>query len=181
MSKVTGKEKISEGFMKAIQHVTRGSFRGLALAGLLVKKDSQQNSPTREGNLRASHYVATPQDGEVDRSDTFKGKTASAHESQHGDTVRDAQAETERQSGGRFFGTPTIAVGATAFYALKVHENPRAGSGGYDASKDTPKKKAKQVHSKVGGPKFLENALKKAGTFVAKAVAAETQIPGGSM
>ena len=181
MSKVTGKEKISEGFMKAIQHVTRGSFRGLALAGLLVKKDSQNNAPKREGNLVSSHYVVTPQEGEVDRVDTFKGKAASKHESQHGDTVSDSQAEVDRQSGGRFFGTPTIAVGASAKYAMKVHENPRAGIGGYSAKLDTPEKTSKQVHSKVGGPKFLENALKKAGTFTAKALASETQIPGGTL
>ena len=180
MSKVTGQRQISESLLRATEHITRKSFRGLAIAGLLVKKDSQNNAPKREGNLVSSHYVVTPE-GEEDRTDTFKGDTASAHESQHGDVVSETQGEVKQRSGGRFFGTPTIAVGASAKYAMKVHENQRAGAAGYDPTKDTPNKKARQVHSKVGGPKFLENALKKAGTFVANALASETKIPGGTL
>lgn len=149
-----------------IQRAVREKRVAAVVRGMLgIKRDSMMNCPVREGNLRASAFVVMPY-GEEGISGTFTGETAgnlaSTHASAKATTLADVIARTRKGL--------SAAVGHSAVYALFVHELPTAGAPGYDPTKDTiitrgarkgKRRRAEEVHSKVGGWKFLENAIKK--------------------
>ena len=173
--RVTGAKEIGKN-TRALKAVTRENvFKGLVAGGLLVKKDSQKETPRRTGNLISGAYLATPK-SLPDAGGSFSGDDAAKLKTRHATIMKESQGATAMKSRGA---SATVAVGYTPFYALKVHENPRAGTPGYKPESDRAGLRAERVHSRVGGWKFLENALKGSATRVLQAITAATRLPSG--
>lgn len=169
MAKVSGLDNLKKNFRRAKTRMRENEEAGIIKAGLVVKKSSQQNVPVRQGNLRSSAFIVLP-DGVKDQDADFTGDNAGGLKTAHSKSTTTVQAETAaRTSKNKLTG----AVAYSAPYAISVHENPRAGAAGYDPSKDLPSLKASRVHSKVGGWKFLEDALKSSLTGMFKAIQKE--------
>ena len=151
-------------------------FKGVIAGALLVKKDAQENTPRRLGNLRTSAYVSFPTGIRGTQTITFKGRGAADLIAGHVSAIADASTEAVKRT---LKQGPTVAIGYTAPYALSVHENPRSGVAGYDPSKDLEGLKAEHVHSRVGGWKFLSDALQGAPERVKQAIAAAAKLPSG--
>lgn len=161
---------------RTLKGITRVDiFKGLVAGGLLVKKDAQKETPVRSGNLRSGAYLATP-DGVPDAGGGFTGEDAGKLGSRHTSLIQESkQASAMRSTGSN----ATVAIGYTPFYALRVHENPRAGAAGYNPAKDRKGLRAERVHSKRGGWKFLEKALQGSATRVLQAIAAAAKLESG--
>lgn len=151
--------------LETIQMTVREKRVAAVVRGMLgIKRDSVMNCPVREGNLRASAFVIMPY-GEEGIGGAFTGETAGDMAATHSS----AKAATLAEVIARARKGLSAAVGHSAVYALSVHELPTAGAPGYDPSKDGiitrgarkgKRRRAEEVHSKVGGWKFLENAIK---------------------
>ena len=177
MSKVTGVKEMKRNIeLLKKQHKAR-VFKGLVAGALLVKKESQKETPRRLGNLRSGAYIVTPKSA-PDAGGGFTGKDSGKLASEHGDVMRRSQTATATRSTG---GKATVAIGYTPVYALIVHENQNAGAAGYDPSKDRAGLKAERVHSRKGGWKFLEKALNKSHQHIKRAIAAAAKLPPGQV
>lgn len=173
--RVTGAKEIGRN-VQALKGLTRENvFKGLVAGGLLVKKDSQKETPRRTGNLISGAYLATPK-SLPDAGGGFTGADGGKLKTRHATIMKESQGAAAMKSRGA---SATVAVGYTPFYALLVHENPRAGTPGYSPAKDRKGLRAERVHSRVGGWKFLENALKGSATRVLQAITAATRLPPG--
>lgn len=151
-----GLERTKKKFDLYVDRAERGTDRGLVKAALLAKKVSQQNTPRRTGNLANSAFVTTPK-GPRGTLGAFKGDDAAQLASDHAVAVATGTAEVSARSR---FGRKTVAVGYSAIYAQKVHENPAAGAVGFGGEADLTDQnlnrlRAEDVHSAVGGWKFL--------------------------
>jgi hypothetical protein len=162
--------------------------KGAAVAntkiGLKVLGNAKRNVPVRTGNLRASGFVVTDIDTPEDGGG-FKygeGQDVTKMEARHNVVRHKTKARTEALSTSiKKYG----AVGFSAIYALAVHENVFAGKGGaaFDFNSETytrgarrgRKKPVQYIHSKVGGWKFLEYALRDTKPLFPKIYKRETQ------
>jgi hypothetical protein len=128
-----------------------------------VKSRAIPKAPSREGNLRRSAHLSTKL--VVDNGITFKGEDAGDLEGARSAIIASEKSRiATREKANKILGI----IGFSAFYALPTHENPQAGAAFKGDRKDVPytrgkrkgkKKLARDVHSYVGGYKFLENAL----------------------
>jgi hypothetical protein len=124
-----------------------------------------QKVPVRLGNLRASAFIVVGT-GESGESGNFTGKNTAEMGSQHNQVKTASQAEAVAKTDKRQI---VGVVGHSAKYAAIVHELPTAGAAGFDAELSRKKitrgprkgktRRAEEVHSRVGGWKFLEKAL----------------------
>jgi hypothetical protein len=176
--RVEGADTIVKNLLRSTEFIGEQSIRGLTLGALRVNKESKQEVPVREGNLRASGFVVNPTDGEVGSSGAFRGagagKAATDHQRFLAESKALVSALTTRS-------LTAVAVGFSAFYALFVHENPNAGAAGYDPSKDKKGMKARGVHSRVGKYKFLEDPLKRLAGAVKADLAKAVKLPTGKI
>jgi hypothetical protein len=160
---VVGLERTKRKLNRLPGAIAEGAFAGLVVvAEIGVKKDSQQNTPRRLGNLANSAYVTA-----IENVASFAGENAGRARKQFdaavGRNTAKAKAKTSKLR-------QIVGVGHGMIYSKSVHENPRAGAAGAFVGPVNPfnrrtgaKKKAPtadQVHSQVGGWKFLENAVK---------------------
>lgn len=150
-----GLDTIRRNLNREVARIGGATDRGLVTFGLLVRKGAQENAPVRLGNLRGSAYVANKAGGHVNIG-PFRGDASG--------TVAELTRSEQQVARGLSLALDkrrkhNVAVGFGAPYAAAVHENPNAGAPGYEPEVDTPDKTAKEVHSKVGGWKYLERSL----------------------
>ena len=166
---VTGLSEVEANINEQIRRIRKGEERGLIVSGLSIKKESQKNTPRRLGNLANAHFVTAFGFGPENLPKKFKDDKGSKMSERHNADVEHARRKTAQ--------TPldevTVAVGNSAIYAVSVHENPRSGAAGAFVGPIAQVKRRKgpkvgefqtrtaaEVHSQVGGWKFLENAVK---------------------
>jgi hypothetical protein len=82
MSKVTGMSQMRDNIKTLKRQQRVRVFKGLVAGGLLVKKDSQKETPRRQGNLITGHYVITPK-GDGDKGGGFTGTDSNKLSSKH--------------------------------------------------------------------------------------------------
>ena len=177
-----GLAEIQRNLGKAVAGMTDGADRGLVKGGLQVKRAAQQNTPVRLGNLRSSAYLVN-KTGDKASAGAFKGEDGPAVESLTRSEKQLAQGLSVALDGR---GQQNVVVGFGAGYAIFVHENQNAGAAGYDPDEDQrvlargprkgKKKLAKDAHSRVGGAKFFENALKSEQSNIIRILAEETKV-----
>lgn len=170
-----GLDDIRRNLNRELKRIGGGTDAGLVKFGLLVKKGAQINAPSRVGNLRASGYT-------VDKAGEHKGEGPQFQYREPGGEEVAALTRSEKQlARGLAFASDkrrkqAVVVGFGAPYAAEVHETRTAGAVGYDPEEDTQEKTAAQVHSKVGGPKFLERSLQDNAARGLAILAGETKI-----
>jgi hypothetical protein len=163
--KVTGIKTVNANLRKAKTANRSAIVRGLTRWVLLAKAKAIPLTPARLANLRGSAFT-TVGASTVGPDGKFHGIEAGEFESNHSTVKSQAEAETTRRT------TKTKVVGSlgySAVYAHYIHELPTAGAAGFDpAASDEQFRRAldegvsltaEKVHSSVGGPKFLINAL----------------------
>jgi len=165
--KVTGLNNWVDGFEDLKQHMMDGRRQGIIKWCLMIKKKSMGNCPVRQGNLRASALVVLDdgQHGEEGQAG-FTGVDSYTLNTDHQEV---ADQETRTVAGMTNENQIVGAVAHSAHYAAVVHEIPTAGTPGYNPEHSTGKitrgprkgkrRRAEEVHSKVGGWKFLEKAI----------------------
>lgn len=161
--KTRGLEKTLQEIAQYTKSVAKTTERGVILAGMLVRREAMKKAPVRTGNLWNSAYVVSSSnlDPPGGSGGKFKGKNKGKMESAH-ETEKGASKVMAK---GILRG-PVAMVGFSAVYALSVHENPSAGKAGAAAADakagitGADNRPAYARHSRVGGYKFLENALK---------------------
>jgi hypothetical protein len=151
---VTGLDVILKNFNRSKQFVSDRSLKGLTNAALTIKREAMQEAPVDQGNLRSSAFVTLPQVGETQRTDDFKGDDAARDAAAHTGAVSRATAIVTNLS---TKSVQAVAVGFSAIYALRTHENPRAGK----TEGLSPKGAKYKSFSEVGKWKFLEDPLKR--------------------
>jgi hypothetical protein len=163
--KVVGVKTVNANLRKAKTANRLAVVRGITKWVLLVKAKAIPLTPVRVANLRGSAFT-TVGTSMVGADGKFHGEDVGEFESNHSTVVSQAEAETARRT------TKTKVVGSvgySAVYAHYIHELPTAGAAGFDpdASDEQFRRAldegvsltAEKVHSNVGGPKFLINAL----------------------
>jgi hypothetical protein len=124
--RVEGLETVLSNLNKEIKKLKTGSKKGLIRAGFLIQRGSQQRCPVDTSNLKNSHYTvwgegaaSSPNFRDVGRTGRKVSSEAMAQLRQdHEDTVASMQDKTS--------GRLQVAVGASAAYALFVHEDEQA-------------------------------------------------------
>ena len=173
-AKVTGLKRAQKKMDNYVTRNDRANLRGTVKTLLLIKKVSVKGTPRRVGNLANSAFVTMPT-GPVGASGSFKGDDASKLSGDHSAMLSKISARARRRSRrGRIVG----GVGHSARYARVVHENPAAGAAGFGGEADQTDEnfnrlRAEDVHSAVGGWKFLDKAVIAIGPQHPKFIAAE--------
>ncbi len=136
-------EEVVSNLAKEIKKIEGKTMKGLIRAAIPVVGEAVEGAPMVTGNLRASKYVITSR-GKVEqgRNPEFKGKQAAKMARAHSRTLSDRRSVVGQAT------KSTVEIGFSAEYALKVHENRRAGKTGMLGA------------SEVGHWKFLEWALR---------------------
>lgn len=159
--RLEGLPKVLKNLNKEIEKIKGCTLKGLIRSAILIRRDMEATAPlipVDTGNLRASFYTISrkPVSGQV-KSASFKkdegGKLAEGHAA----GIQKAEAELSK------FGqdVPAIALGFTAYYAFKVHEDTMA-----------------RFKRPGAGPKFLESALKRNEKNILDIIAEEARIRG---
>ena len=119
------------------------TLRALVALGLKIMGQSRQNCPVQYGNLRASHYVLWRGKGAANQVQGQETQPVF----QEGEGVDVARLTSDHaavmaNSAGELGAVPgsVVEVGATAYYAMYVHENMEA-------------------HHPVGHAKFMSTAV----------------------
>lgn len=140
---VEGLDKVLANLNKQLKKVKNATAKGLVLAAILVREDTEKTAPATPvdlGNLRASWFIVSSYGGiEADPlglSGTFKNKPftkmqikASEMRAQHAAVISTCQSEALSKKG-----EPIVLMGYSANYALYVHEML-----GADFTERTPK------------------------------------------
>lgn len=143
MARLKGMETVLKNLNKEIDKIEGRTLKGLIRSAILIRRDMEVTPPlipVDTGNLRASFYTITtkPIEGQVKSTSFSKdenGKLARGH----------AEALQNAQSVLTYFGNnPAVAIGFSAYYAFKVHEDMMA-----------------HFMRPGSGPKFLESAIKR--------------------
>lgn len=147
--------------------------RGMIAAMLDVLRRAKKNTPVVHGNLRSSGFLIWNGKTQTGFNPSFKDKkggkkskvssslSSSRMASDHSSFVADTKNEAGTSSK---WDIMRGAVGFSAAYALKTHENPRSGKTGGVSPSGYQYKKG--TWSKVGFWKFLENPLKRTNRFL---------------
>ena len=141
-----------------VKRATRG--HGLVRCGIYLYNESQKQVPIVTGNLRASGFVVSGM--KIHRKGRkFKQKMVERLNAEHPMVMSAAAGMASTKNG--------VAVGYSAVYGLRVHENPYAGrthgfspSGRkYSAGRTkSGRKSTRKTYSTVGKWKFLEDPMK---------------------
>lgn len=160
--KTKGVKKNKIEMQVATANIIKRTDRGVLLAGLHIRRVAMKKTPRRVSNLINSAYVVTSS-GAEEGGGAFPKPTPGMKENHAKE--KSASKSIARMLG--ILGGPTAMVGFSAIYALFVHENPQSGAPGVGRADDEGLP-AYARHSRVGGWKFLENAIKEeASTVVA--------------
>ena len=134
-------------------------MKGLIRAAIPVRRDAVKGAPIVTGNLRASAFtIASKGSVQAGQNPNFKGKQATSMQERHQGVL------TEEKSILGHSKQDAVEIGFSAVYALKVHENPRAGKTGMPGA------------SEKGHWKFLEDSLKKNQGTILKTLQEEVRI-----
>ena len=153
------------GLIKEIKKIDGSSEAGVLAAALFVKKISMKEAPVAVGNLRNSAYVVSSS-GKVDDNPDFKGADKSMMSAKHAMATSKAKAEARAR---KSVVGPSAYLGYSAVYALKVHENPRAGKTGGVSPRgqkygsgltQSGNKSTRITWARKGKWKFLEDPMK---------------------
>lgn len=132
---ITGKAKVSKNLNSQIKKMKTGARRGLLIAGAVIKTESIRRAPIDTSNLRASHFQYFGGDvPEPDWNSNDPGVDLSKLKAGHGRAMQTSKGLLGQKN-------HVVIIGASAFYALFVHEMPASNN------------------FNSGGPKFLENAV----------------------
>lgn len=152
-----GVDKFVRNISKEIKKIEGTSVRGLLMAALYVKGESQKQTPVVTSNLRNSAFV-TAKGGRLIDAPSFKGEDSAKMKTRHTLVAIRQKILTDRAR------MPQTRVGYTASYAGYVHENPRAGKTKGISPRGVRYKPEKgstrQMYSTVGNWKFLEKPLR---------------------
>lgn len=157
-SYMNGLDEVVQNLNKKVGQIEGVTLKGLIRASIPIRRTAQKLCPVVTGNLKASAYTVTSHGNvQAGKSPTFKGKDISKMSLHHSSVVgkRKHMIESDKN--------PTVEVGFTAEYAVKVHENPRAGKTGRPGA------------SEVGQWKFLEEAVKQNENEVVRIIAQEVK------
>jgi hypothetical protein len=138
-ARLKGIQDVVGGLNKEFRKIENATPKGLIESGNLIRRETDNITPIKFGNLRASWFMVLKGKGDVTMGKmTFKGKDAGRDRSDRTIAIANAQSLISA------INRPTIALGFSARYAEAVHENM------------SPKIK----WSKAGtGPKFFEIAV----------------------
>lgn len=151
--------KVLKNLEKETNKIYNKTSEGMILAMLDVLRRAMKLCPVAFGNLRASGFVIwgkrSPKKAASFKNNPFSGLAASQMDSQHTSVVEETR--------GRIFEAAGLkprqgAVGFSAVYALKTHENPRSGNTGGSSPSGT--KYPEGSYAVVGQYKFLETPFK---------------------
>ena len=141
--RLVGMEKVLRNLNREIEKIQGRTLKGLIRSAILIRRDMEATPPlipVDTGNLRASFYTITtkPVEGQV-KAASFKKDEGGKLAQGHAEALQEAQSELSS-----FGKNPVVAIGFSAYYAFKVHED-------------------KMAHFKRpgSGPKFLESAIKR--------------------
>lgn len=159
-AKVVGLNRVQTRFKKYELRSDMARRAGIVKAALMIKKKAVMGTPRRTGNLANSAFV-TMATGPVGSSGAFKGETAGKMAEGHAAMLAKGTAKAKAMTRKN---RTTAAVGYSAVYARAVHENPNAGAAGFggkasQTDSNFNRLRAEDVHSAVGGWKFLQNAV----------------------
>lgn len=153
-------EKTLKTLEKEVNKIYNKTSEGMIAAMLDTLRRAQKLTPVVFGNLRASGFVIwgksrTPKGAAKFKDNPFSGLSASEMDSQHSSVMSKARSQIVSAGGLK----PRMgAIGFSAAYALKTHENPRSGNTGGVSPSGKPYPEGS--YAKVGQYKFLETPLK---------------------
>src|SRR5688572_31886572 len=113
---LVGLDKVMRNLDREVKGIVGASMAGLWDAGLQIQRASQKRVPVDTGNLKGSHYTRS------------------------GSQLMRLEKKGNAPDPNGSVPPNTIEIGATADYAMAVHENM-------------------ERNYRVGGPKFLERAI----------------------
>ena len=159
--KLRGIDKVIRNLNKNIQEIKGVSLKGLIRAGIIIRRDMDQTSPTipvNFGNLRASWSMITSNSTVVEGSSPmFTGDAAALLASLHQSEAAIAASKARSLSKGVH---PVVVFGFSAFYTWFVHESvddnfQRPGSGAkfFEASLNRNRDKVLSVIKREAGLK----------------------------
>lgn len=141
--RLVGMEKVLRNLNREISKIEGRTLKGLIRSAILIRRDMEATPPlipVDTGNLRASFYTITtkPVEGQV-KSTSFEKDEGGKLAQGHVEALQEAQSELS------YFGkNPVVAIGFSAYYAFKVHEDKMA-----------------RFKRPGAGAKFLEAAIKR--------------------
>lgn len=158
--RLEGMEKVLRNLNREISKIEGRTLKGLIRSAILIRRDMEATPPLiprDTGNLRASFYTITtkPVEGQV-KSTSFKKDKGGKLAQGHAEALQEAQGELAN-----FGKNPAVAIGFSAYYAFKVHEDMMA-----------------HFKHPGSGPKFLESALKRNEKNILDIIAEEARIRG---
>lgn len=171
---VKGLESVVKNLNAKLNGITEAGRKGLIKGAFMIKADAQKGCPVVTGNLKNSAYVTAH--GLIPDAPlkTTKWK--------HGITTKSVKTDTNDFNSAISYAQQLIAqsdqmlviIGFAASYAFYVHESVYVGLG------SKAKNKGKSINkgtfkSEVGGPKFLELAVRKNTGAILALVAEESK------
>lgn len=153
-------EKVLKNLEKEINKVYNKTSEGMILAMLDTLRRAMKLCPVASsGNLRASGYVLwgkrSPKKAANFKDTVFSRPSAAEMDSQHASVIDETRGQIFDGVGMKPRGG---AIGFSAAYALKTHENPRAGN--TDGASPSGAKYPEGSYAVVGQYKFLETPFK---------------------
>jgi hypothetical protein len=145
---------------KEVNKIYDKTSEGMIVAMLDTIRRAMKLVPVAYGNLRASSFVIwgknrNPKVAASFVNNPYSGLTAQSMASQHTSFIDDTRSNILSAAGLK----PRMgAIGFTAVYALKIHENPRSGSTG--GASPRGREYARGSFATVGQWKYLETPLK---------------------
>jgi len=177
---LTGVPQWQRNLNRRIRGIRNLSEAGLLEGALFIQAASQKEVPRATGNLANSAFTVSSS-GKVVSDPKFTGKSAGEASRRHEDKVSNAKAQTKA---GKAKGNPSAQTGYSAVYALRVHENPRAGKTGgvspsgkrYTSGKtESGNKSTRRRWAQTGKWKFLEDPVKRDVRKVFNIIARQTR------
>lgn len=186
-SRPTGLEEVTTKLNLLIKELIPDAVtEGLIKGAMIIREAAMKKTPVVTGNLRAGCYVASHR-GIDTRTPTFKNppyRIGVIEQRTEEHRAVTSAASMYSKGKGKSNETIVVIVGYSAAYALKVHENPRAGNTlgvdpseryQYKAGKTTKGKPSKKmVYAIRGEYKFLENAVKENYPTIVQVINEET-------
>jgi hypothetical protein len=162
-------ERVLKNLEKEVNKVYDKTSEGLIAAMVDTLRRAQKLTPVASsGNLRASGYIIwgksrTPKGGSPSFKDTkFSQPSSAAMASQHSNVMQEKRSMIMSASKG--LKPRQGAIGFSAVYAAKTHENPRSGNTGGVSPSGRPYPEGS--YAVVGQYKFLETPLKETNRIV---------------
>ena len=153
-------ETVLKNLTAATNKVYNKTSEGMIMAMLDTLRRAMKLTPVVFGNLRASGFVIwgkkrTPKGAANFKDNPYSGLSSSQMSTQHTSVLSETRNQITEVAG---LNPRQGAVGFSAAYALKTHENPRSGNTGGVSPSGKPYPEGS--YAKVGQYKFLETPLK---------------------